>query len=289
MPKVEIINLIGLASIQDIGRPQYRRYGIPVSGFMDHYSAKGANKWIGKESGSPLIELIGGAIKLKFDHDTMVAITGAEAAVKVGLKEYKTPTRIHIQTGEVLEIGSPVRGFITYLAFENDLNLQQHFGSCSTLVQAKLGGIDGKNLKKGDVLSFTGKYTLEQQTNYRSRYYSDSISLRCHTGPEYHYLDNKSAERFFRESFKLTHQISRIGYRLAGDPLVCQSKSFSSRLVMRGTVQLPPDGQPIILMSDAQTTGGYPRIGQIIAPDLDLLAQMKPGATIRFQNIELIT
>jgi biotin-dependent carboxylase-like uncharacterized protein len=282
MKEVEILSVFGLASIQDGGRIGFRKYGVPVSGFMDFFSAKGANRWLGKDANSALIELIGGAVKLFFHDNMRVAITGAATTAKMGDQPYGTPCLLDLQSGEMLIIDPPSKGNIVYIALDGLIDSKVSLGSSATYPPAQLGGISGGYLKAKDRISVKPS-SSSSSTPFNNRYYADSGKLRIMEGPEIRSLSEESRKALFSEAFTLSSNINRVGYRVTGTKLSHERISdLSSRVVTRGTIQLPPDGQPIILMSDAPITGGYPRIGQVIEQDIDLLAQMRPGSKVRF-------
>jgi biotin-dependent carboxylase-like uncharacterized protein len=282
---LEILKIGGYATIQDKGRIGTRRFGIPAGGFMDVYSAHLANQLVGNDPDIPLMEIFNGVIEFKCQVAQLFSFTGAHASIRVGEKYYKTPCLIRIEKSQIISIWKFTLGHILYVAVKNGIITNQEFGSVSTYVQTRIGGHSGRSVRKGDKLLLEEYVVIKESREIvRERHYASAISVRFKKGPEYDLMFDESKKGLVSDSFGLRHT-NRVGYRLHGPRLHVSSNQLSSRFVTRGTIQLPPDGDPIVLLSDAQTTGGYARIAQVFEEDLDYLAQMSAGSRIRFKEI----
>jgi biotin-dependent carboxylase-like uncharacterized protein len=274
----------GITTIQDCGRLNNRKLGVPASGYMDWFSAYDA---LGQfESGSyrALLETYYEGLKMKFHCDCMVSISGAASKVFLNEKSIQEFSLIKINHGDIVEIKEFKNGYISYLAFSYSFKLEKVMNSYSHLTGFDIEGLPG-NLKKGDIILFENIPFEPTKSNYKLKYYGSEITVRYLIGPEFNYLDNTSTEVLNTETFTVEKDSNRIGYRLSGKKLINTHSQINSSSTFPGTMQLTNEGKIIILMRDGQVTGGYPRIGNIIWTDLNYLSQMKPGSKIRFKPI----
>lgn len=296
-------------SIQDQGRYGYQKYGVIVSGTMDSYAHRLANLLVGNELGEGVLEmtLLGPAIL--FEEDALLAITGADMQATIAGKSVPMWRPVYVKKGAVLEFKSCQTGCRSYLAVAGGFAVPKVMGSKSTYLRAKLGGFKGRILRDGDVIplgvlseqaesmmkrfkSLQQEHPFDATTWYANKSLlpkgSETIKIRVTPGRQFIAFTSDSKEQFFREPFQVTTQSDRMGYRLSGKPLLLTKPlEMISEAVALGTVQVPPDGQPIILLADRQTAGGYPKIAQVVTVDVDLLAQTRPGQTIQFELISL--
>lgn len=288
-----------LSTIQDLGRFGSQKYGVIVGGAMDSLAVRIANILVGNEEDEATIEVTMVGTELQFEEEHLVAITGGNLAPTIDGNKAFMWRPILIRKGQVLKFNSPVSGYRAYIAFSGGLQVPKVMGSKSTYIQANIGGYKGRELRKGDVLSCgvlteQGGMFLRQlkkmgtsfqwSVNYSSFYTSKSETIRILKGSEFDCFDDKSKKNFLNKSYKITINADRMGYQLVGDKLSLTNKfELLSEGVTYGTIQVPANGQPIILMAERQTIGGYPKIGQVISIDLPRLAQLQPGDTIHFE------
>lgn len=276
MGKVSIMSTGPLATLQDVGRPGYRKYGIPSSGAMDKEWMAWANRAVGNSEDFPVIELALGGMTLEVLEATELSVVGADMKVN----GVKTTAAVTLMKDDKIEISQPSHNY-AYVAIGGALEGRQDFGSISTYVMAGFGGLDGSPLKKGDVLLTQGSGTIDSLAKPMERD-CQSAMVRIMKGPEWSSLK----ELPDRVTFKVDPSSDRMGIRLKGSTLLSDYKELASSAVIPGTVQLPASGEPIILMNDCQTTGGYPRIAKVLDEDLGKLAQVKPGGTVQLVTIE---
>lgn len=275
------------ASIQDAGRSGWRQSGIGLSGALDLPAMKTANLLVGNDPLSAVIEITLGQFCCEFGRDGWFALTGAGCNAELDGKAVWTGWRLPVKKGQRLTLSMPVRGMRSYLAIDGGFELPQVLGSWSTDLKAGFGGFAGRPLEEGDRLSLRiAAKTFTKAVGVRQLLWGNRV--RALPGPEYHEFNHESQEAFWRVSWKLNPQSNRMGYRLQGRPLARDNpRELLSHGILPGVVQVPPNGQPIVLMSDAQTTGGYPRIACVIEADLYHLAQVRLGEPIHFVHCSL--
>lgn len=272
-------------TIQDSGRSGYRKYGVPQSGVMDERAYELANKLVGNTAGTAVLEMTLKGGVYEFNTDAMVAFTGAVMEVRRNGIAMPMNSSISVKRGDKLTAGHVNRGCRTYLAIRGALRVKPVMGSRSTYVTGRMGGIDGRALQKGDVvdweedpLTFDGRTADKKDIPY----YSSSVVLNTYQGPEWDWLDEQ-AKIFFSETiFRVAQSSNRMGIRTTGEPVDIACREMISSPVIPGIVQLPPDGNPIILHKDSQTIGGYPRIAKVADDELRKAGQLKPGDTLQF-------
>ena len=281
MSAIEILSPGLYTTVQDRGRIAYRAFGIPVSGAMDQLSADLGNKLLGNDLSAPVLEITMVGPKLLFQDKAIIAISGADLSAQINGQLIKTNTILTIDSGDVLSFGKLKYGCRAYLCTENGFDVPVHFGSFSTYEKAQLGF---PVLKKGMKLHYQNNSDLDFPKNSRikpSGFLFEENTIDVVPGPEY-YLMNK---KFLSEKFEITRDSNRMGYRLKGMLSFSHSNSILTTTVMPGTIQLPPSGDPVVLMKDCQTTGGYPRILQVTEMGINIMAQKKPGDTVTFKLV----
>ena len=239
---------------------------------------------------------------MEFQKDWVIAITGGDLHVTIDGERAPMWRPIVVATGSVLKFNYAVQGCRAYVAFAGGIDVPAVMGSKSTYIRAGIGGFQGRALQKGDVFSCgeMNHYSrslvrdfaeVEDQLNWAVNYNSliqleQTQTIRVLKGTEFDRFDEKSQQALFNASYTLTTNSDRMGSRLEG-PALSLRENFEllSEGVTYGTIQIPPNGQPIILMADRQTTGGYPKIGQVITADFPSLAQLRPGAAIQFKEV----
>jgi biotin-dependent carboxylase-like uncharacterized protein len=277
-----------LSSVQDRGRFGWRHLGIGCSGAVDSYSFSVANLLVGNPMQTAAIEITLAGPRLRFDRAARIAICGASIEASVDGQSLPGWRRIDMPANCELVLGACRQGVRAYLAVAGGFDLDACLGSTSTDLRAGIGGIDGRALKKGDCLRLTDGFQPDCDRPVIGRRWADPADdLDFATPSIVHLLPGHDqpidAEALFAQAWRVGVASNRQGLRLQGTRLaISDQRERVSEPVMPGTVQLPPDGQPIVLLADAQTHGGYPRIGHVIAADLHRLAQLRPSDSLRF-------
>lgn len=274
-----------MTTIQDGGRPGYAHLGIPASGFMDLTSGRLANRMLGNDPETPLLEVDVAGIGLTVQTDCSVAIAGAQAQVTVNQQKRETSKTIDLFQGDQLVIESLSGGMWTYLAFAGGLVANEVLGSCSTLAMAQLGGFHGRRLQKGDVLSLAkpSLVTGYPKPPHKRRPHNTIHSLAILHGPEFDLFSPNAQRELTSQPFTMTEHISRQGMKMTGPKLKLNKQvDINSSGLVPGSLQVTPGGEYIITHRDSQTTGGYPRMAVLCQDNLDALAQVRPGENIYF-------
>lgn len=275
----KVINGGIFTTIQDLGRYGYAHLGITSSGAMDEYAYKWALKLLGDEDTNALEILLGGVI-LKATADTTIAVTGADLDFKINGVSEPLWQSTDVKKGDTLSFGIQKSGMRAYLAVKGGFRTKKVKGSYSTTIKEGIGD----KLKNGDILDFK---TIQTKVRRRVKkeyipVYKNTITLRVVLGYQEDYFTDEQKEKFFNSEYKLTQDISRMGYKLSGPSLEPKSTKLISEGIAYGAIQIPKDGQPIILLKERQTIGGYPKIGSVVPTDCFKLSQMPIGSTIRF-------
>lgn len=288
-------------TLQDKGRRGFQSLGVPVSGAMDDESMVKANLLVGNEENAVVIELTLHGAELELKEDALIALCGGGAHVFYDGKELPFNRPINLRRGSTLKFALSLDGCRSYLAVAGGLNVHLALKSASTYTPSKLGGIDGNILKAGDEIHFNSQHTTLSKkiaaslpitegncsiARWSANKMTLSSKIRFIQGPEWNWFPKSAQEQLTSTQFSVLPSSNRIGYKLKGEPIQRTSNNeLISTAVAKGTVQCTPDGSLIILMSDCQTTGGYPRIASIAAADLSICAQKKIGDTIQFTEV----
>lgn len=296
MANLYITYLAGVATVQDLGRPGYRTLGVPVSGALDLTSVSYANALVGNDVSAALIELVG-SIRVKADRDLLVAVTGG--LPKVYVDQYEVPSwrPVYLKSGRELAVRPSDRGNVYYVAVAGGIECESVLGSRSTYVRGGFGCL-GRPLRAGDVLTsaevdveslWSRVYNLRPVFNIDEKLPRGGGAVVLRATRSIHAEQLQDLSTLLNSEYVVTLESDRMGYRLDGPPLESASKlgRLPSIPTDRGYVQIPPDGKPIVLMSDAQTTGGYAVALHVVPPDLDLLAQTRPGGKVRFVEVSI--
>ncbi len=277
-------------TIQDRGRYGYQRCGVPVSGVIDPFAATIANLLVGNGDGAAVLEctVVGPAFHVL--GPAMMAVTGASMPVVLNGREVAGWSSFVVKSGDVLEIGQSQSGCRGYIAVTGGFEVPLVMGSRSCYPGAGIGGLHGRPLQKDDglcrgcgVLVEPRQLPVQLVPEYRDR-----ITLRAIAGPQDDSFE-EGLEIFFSAEFTVSHAASRMGYRLTGPEIrqkPGQPASIVSEASLAGGVQIPPNGQPIVLLAE-QTVGGYAKIATVISSDLWQIGQSIPGDLIRFQRVDL--
>ena len=285
-------------SIQDLGRYGSQHLGINPNGAMDAIAAQTANLLVGNDSNNTVIEIHFPSSVILFKEQSLIAVCGADFSPMINDIAIPINTPIIIEKNCVLQFKKPISGARTYLAVKGGFDLPKWLNSFSTNNKANAGGFEGRNLKKHDEIHFRSvqKYgaVLKQKDceilswhASLKNFYSASNFIRIIIGSEYDWLTDDAKKLWGSSSFTISNQRDRMGYRMKGENLLLKNdQQLISSGVTKGTVQLLPDGQVIILMADHQTTGGYPKMAHVISADIPKLSQMNPNEKIQFNIIQ---
>lgn len=269
-------------SVQDSGREGLRQSGISRCGALDKPALITANLLVGNDANAAALEITLGQVSVEFTRDGWFALTGAGCDAQLDDKPVWSGWRQWAKAGQQLVLKRPVHGIRSYLAVAGGIDVPLVLGSRSTDLKVGVGGLEGRRLQDCDTLPL-GEALRQFDGPQGVKQLQHSNRIRALPGPEYHEFDKASQEAFWRSPWQLSPQSNRMGYRLQGQPLMRQTdREMYSHGLLPGVVQVPHNGQPIVLMNDAQTTGGYPRIACIIEADMYQLAQIPLGQPIHF-------
>lgn len=273
-------------SVQDAGREGYQSFGLPLGGFLDRRSAGLANWLVGQKADAPLLEITLQGPALRFDGQLQIALTGADLSPQLDGRPVPLYETVVVAPGAVLSFGRPRRGTRTYLAINGQWRFPLWLESRSAVSVGGKAWPPGAILQRGDRLSVQAGVPITPRSVPAGRrpFFSEQLTVRVMPGAEQHWFSETHFNHFTSHSFTLSADSNRMGYRLKEAlPDYRPEQELISSGIVPGTVQLLPSGCPVILMADAQTTGGYPRIANVLDRDLDDLAQLAPGGRVRFR------
>jgi biotin-dependent carboxylase-like uncharacterized protein len=307
---IDVIRAGLLTTVQDLGRHGYRHLGVAMGGALDRLSLEVGNRLVGNRPDAACLEITFGPTVLRFPRATRIAITGTEFGATLDGKPVYSWWSLPVQAGQELTLQAARRGMRGYVCIAGGIDVLPMLGSRSTDLAGHFGGLGGRALRDGDRLPVGApspragwgfspqapefgvkapawcKFVLVHEPLRRSRHPSGAAwaaPIRVLQGPEYDGFTADAQQAFWSDEWLVTPNSNRMGYRLAGTELKRTHKAdLLSHAVMPGTIQVPPNGQPIVLLSDAHTTGGYPKIGAVILADLWKLAQVRLNGAIRF-------
>ncbi|MDF2995511.1 MAG: urea amidolyase related protein [Xanthobacteraceae bacterium] len=275
------------SSLQDFGRFGYQHFGISASGAMDTVSMQAANALVGNARGEAVIEMtmLGLAATVKAER-CRLALAGAEMPLAINGQPAEGWRAHELKDGDRIEIGGAKSGMRGYLAIAGGLAVAPTLGSLSTHSRSAIGGLEGRALRTGDRLALNGAphgALLALPPEHRP---ASTKAIRVVLGPQDDYFTPAGIETFLGSDYRVTEKTDRMGSQLDG-PTIELADGFNivSDGIMNGSIQVPGNGRPLVLLADRQTTGGYPKIATVISPDLALLGQRRPGDIIRFQQV----
>lgn len=295
-----------LTTVQDLGRYGYQKFGVIVSGAMDPFAHRVVNLLVGNSENEATLEMTLMGSEIEFEEDALIAIGGGHLSPAINGKTIPNWKAVFVRKGSILRFGACRTGCRAYLAVAGGIRIPHVMDSRSTYLRAGLGGLEGRALRNNDIIetgeiSEQAKLLMKRMDHFNSEAflalewsvssellpsYADHPTVRVVRGGQYASFSEESRRALFEEEFRVAPQSDRMGYRLSGPTLeLSEPLEMISEAIAFGTVQVPPEGQPIVLMADRQTTGGYPKIAQIATVDLPVMAQAKPGEKVRFQEI----
>ena len=300
-----------LTTLQDLGRFGMQHLGIVPCGAMDPVAHRIANALVGNPATTATLECTVLGPQLVFGRDSLVAFYGAKFEARVGGNAFPCNRPVLVRAGTVLATGAATRGARAYLAIAGGFRVPEVLGSLSTYIPAGFGGLMGRALKAGDTIpgaddlgelsasrfemiarrgsrEVSGMRTVRWMAPELTLPRGEGFAVRTMEGRHHGQFDAASRDAFFGESWRVSPDSNRMGYRLQGPQLTrVKAVEILSEPTCLGTVQVPNDGTPIALMADHQTTGGYPKIAEIAGADIPSLAQLAPGGSVRFMKCTL--
>ena len=299
MRPVETLKVLApgpLTTVQDRGRFGFERYGVPPTGAVDAFSLRVGNLLVGNSEDEACLEITFMGPRLMALRDTAIAITGADLQPKVNEIPLKMWRSHLMEKGDTLSFKGPRSGCRAYLAIGGGISVPVIMGSKSTNLAARFGGIEGRPLRKGDIISSdsparhlkTVGRSLDKAHQILPTYAKDQV-LRVISGPQADHFSPTTTEIFLDAGFTVTPESDRAGIRLAGPRIEAEKglkESIISEGVVPGAIQIPGDAQPIIILGET-VTGGYRKIATVISVDLPLLGQLKPGDRVHFVEVSM--
>ena len=287
----EIIRAGINSTFQDLGRKNLYHIGIPFSGAMDNRNYLLANKLIGNDHNDPVIEFAYQGPHLKYHGDKLnIAITG-DVSFKIKKSDNLTDGKCYqtfiLENNDELNIISTNKSVYGYLAISGKFDLKFQWSSCSTNTRSNIGSNNGAKLSDNQKINI--KEINQNLSNTKLNYVNTKIeNIRVIKGTNFNYFSDEGKRNFFKNEFKVSKLSDRMGMRLEGKKIEnIVDTNIRSEGLIKGAIQVPADGNPIIMLSDHGTIGGYPKIGVVVSADYDKLVQLTPGSTIKFQEVDL--
>ena len=278
-----------LTLIQDAGRFGQHGIGLTVGGPLDPLAFKWANRLCGNALSATALEVSIGGLVLEAQIETRLCVTGAQMPLKINGEEREQWRTLPISPGDKIEFGFATAGARAYLAVTGGFQVEPSFGSSATVVREGIGGLSGEKLQAGDHLAaFKAGHDdcLVLPERYRPSY-ANHANLRVIPGYQQHAFSRFQQRLFFSNDYKVSDRCDRMGFRLEGPEIKPSIDGILSEGICHGAIQVPADGQPIVLLNDRQTIGGYPKIGSVLSLDTATLAQLMPGSTVSFEPITM--
>ena len=288
---VQIVQSGSMTLVQDRGRFGFQELGVSVSGAVDIDSLDLGNLLVGNDPNAASLEVLLGGLEIEFFDDAVIAVTGAESDLTIDGVPISLDVSYFVHSDARIELGIATSGLRTYIAVAGGIDIPQTLGSRSTHFASKIGGVDGRSLVAGDVLSLGEPNTLVSSglllEGQSTSSLSGEISVRIILGPQDDEFSDAGIESLLNSRYVVSDQSNRQGLRLEGPVIESKSGRYDivSDAVVNGSIQVPGDGKPIILLADRQTTGGYAKIATIATVDLPRLGQAAPGTNITFSEI----
>lgn len=292
-----------LTSVQDLGRPGFRQFGVSLGGALDAHALRVANLLAGNDESAAGLEITFGGLRLRFSDDRIVAWGGGEFKARVGSTPLEAGHPALVRAGEEFSVASPALGCRAWLAISGGIDVPLVLGSRAGDLRAGFGGINGRPLRDGEnvplgenpqrATALTYNLRAERIASWKPPHNWSSTARRA---PALRYIRGADSDRFVNaarqlfssESFFVSPDSDRMGIRLDGPQLErTEDVDLLSEAVAPGTVQVMPNGRPILLLNDCQTIGGYPKIAHVITVDLPMATQLCPGDRVRFTEISI--
>jgi biotin-dependent carboxylase-like uncharacterized protein len=276
-----------LSLLQDSGRYGQHRLGLSNGGPMDREAFHYCNRLLQNSPASTAIEISVGGLQLESLVDTYICLTGAPMPLSINGQEKSLWAVQRVYAGDIIQIGFARSGCRSYFGVADGFTIKAYFGSTATVVRENIGGLRGHSLQVGDQLpcpttTARKQYYLADRDQPR---YQNTLTVRVIPGYQQRHFNRVEQRRFFGSTYKISERCDRMGYRLEGPVIKCDIEGVLSEGICFGAIQLPPDGQPIVLLNDRQTIGGYPKIGAALSLDAARMTQLVPGSSVHFAPI----
>ncbi len=289
---VTVMNPGLLTTAQDAGRVGYQQFGVSVSGVMDPRAMKIANILVGNDENEAVLECTMMGPQLRFDKANVIAITGGDLGPTLDNQPVATYAAFSVREGQTLRFTGLRSGCRAYIAFAGGLDIPLVMGSRSTYMKAKIGGLSGRKLEKGDVIGF--RRPAAEILNLVQRRIAPEVTARTDykvrvvMGPQDDMFTQKGLETFLGEVYTVTNEFDRMGCRMEGPEIEHKNGGdIISDGIAFGAIQVPTAGKPIIMLADRQTTGGYTKIANVITADFRIIGQLKAGDRVRFVKVSI--
>ncbi|MHA6251928.1 5-oxoprolinase subunit C family protein [Oceanobacillus sp. CAU 1775] len=283
-----------LTTVQDLGREAFRKHGVSASGVMDPLSFRLANILVGNDENTAALEVTLVGPTIRFEQETAFALAGGNLSPFLNNESIDMWSVIHVKPGDELSFGKYYYGARVYIAFAGGIDVPKVMGSRATFMRGAYGGLEGRALKRGDIIRLEKPPILLEAIRGRKLRYQDipdfktERPVRFILGPHVNEFEKESIEKFLSEPYIVSNASDRMGYRLEGETLKHKNAAdIISDFIAVGTIQVPGNGQPIIHMADCGTSGGYTKLGVIISEDIPYIAQKKPGDKLYFEPISI--
>lgn len=276
-----------LSLLQDSGRVGQHRIGLTNGGPLDPEAFSYCNRLLQNPPGSTAVEISFGGMQLEATVDTYICLTGAVMPLRINDTQKPQWEVLPVKAGDRIAVDFAEKGCRAYLGVADGFEIVPSFGSTATVVREKIGGLAGDRLHAGDELPCPGissRKRLYLREDHRPRYQNE-ITVRVIPGYQQKHFSRYQQRRFFSHAYTVSDRCDRMGYRLEGPAIECDIDGILSEGICFGAIQVPADGQPIVLLNDRQTIGGYPKIGSALSLDCAHLAQLRPGGTVHFAPI----
>ncbi|MGZ8228310.1 MAG: 5-oxoprolinase subunit C family protein [Burkholderiales bacterium] len=287
---IEIIEPGPQTTVQDLGRFGQLRYGIPPSGPTDRHAFILANRLAGNEDGAAALECTLIGPRFRVHADCAIAVTGAEMAVTINGQDAPRWTTLLLHPGDLVKVGPARSGVRAYIAFSGGIDVAVVLGSRATYLRGGLGGFEGRTLRKDDRLSLAPakRPRVRHLAPEAVPIYAGECEVRVVLGPQAHRFTETGIAAFLGGPYEMLPQSDRMGARLRGAPIEhARGHDIVSDGIALGSVQVAGDGQPIVLLVDRQSTGGYTKIATVCSFDIGRIAQTRPGQSLRFHAIDV--
>ncbi|WP_116365240.1 biotin-dependent carboxyltransferase family protein [Parahaliea mediterranea] len=282
----------GLMSLlQDGGRYGQQRIGLTTGGPLDPEAFALCNRLLGNDATATAVEVSFGGLVLTATVDTRICVTGAALPLRINGKEQARWCVHRVGAGDEIAVdfltAGTAAGCRAYLGVAGGFSVAPQFGSSSTVVREHIGGLKGEKLQPGDTLPCAASSggPLRRLPEALRPVYGNSVVLRVIPGYQQAHFSPLQQRRFYSSEYTVSERCDRMGYRLEGTAIACDIEGILSEGICFGAIQIPADGQPIVLLNDRQTIGGYPKIGAALSLDVARLVQLTPGATVRFEAV----
>lgn len=287
-----------MTTVQDLGRPGYQHLGVPVSGALDHVSLRAANLLVGNPPGMGALEIAYQGPTLAVEADSVrIAVAGARAPIEIEPADGAGDGRrlapfesARLLRGQVVKIGALAGSAILYLAVEGGFDIAPVMGSQSTLTRGGIGGFEGRALRAGDVLPLRQEAALEREEVMLPLLdLAPPARIRVVLGPQDDHFTAAGLRTLLQSAYSVSRASDRMGMRLEGPTLEHSARGANiiSDGIAPGSIQVPGNGLPIVLLADRQTTGGYPKAATVISADMPALGRMTPGSKVAFQAVDI--